>query len=66
MLVQHDANRPAPFGDSSLLEDREEHVLPLGLMALVGKSPEEPGCPPRCRLAYPGAWKKSRKSWQRF
>jgi hypothetical protein len=60
MLVQYDANRPALFGDVLLLEDREEHVL-LGVVALVGKPPEEPGCPSRCRLAYPGAWKKSRK-----
>jgi hypothetical protein len=53
MLVQHDANRPALFGDASLLEDREEHVLLLGVMALVGKLLEEPGCP--LRVAF-GEW----------
>src|SRR5262249_12891237 len=29
MLVQHDANRPALFGDAPLLEDGKEHVLLL-------------------------------------
>jgi hypothetical protein len=47
MLVQHDANRPALFGDAAPLEDGEEHVLLLGVVALVGKLLEEPGCPPR-------------------
>jgi hypothetical protein len=61
MLVQHDANPPARFGDAPLLEDGKRHVLLLlGVVALVGKPPEEPGCPSRCRLAYPGAWEKKR------
>ena len=46
-LVQHDANRPALFGDAPLLENGEEHVLLLGVVALVGKLLEEPGCPLR-------------------
>jgi len=47
MLVEHHANWPALFGDATLLEDREEHVFFLGVMALVGKLLEEPGCPLR-------------------
>src|SRR5262245_46226955 len=44
MLVKHDANWPALFGDASLLQDREENVLFLGVVALVGKLLKEPGC----------------------
>ena len=47
MLVQHHTNRPALFGDATLLEDGEKHVLLLGVMALVGKLLEESGCPLR-------------------
>ena len=56
MLVQHDANRPALFGDAPLLQNREENVLFLGMVALVGKLLEEPGCPLRetIREGLPG------------
>src|SRR5262249_6828650 len=47
MLVQHDANRPALFGDASPREEGEEDVLLLGVVALVGKLLEEPGRPLR-------------------
>jgi hypothetical protein len=47
MLVEHDADRPALLGDAPLLEEGEEHVLLLGVVALVGKLLEGPGCPLR-------------------
>lgn len=47
MLVQHDANWPALLGDAPVLEEGEEHVFLLGVVALVGKYPGEAGCPLR-------------------
>jgi hypothetical protein len=50
MLVQHEADRPALFRDAPLLQEREEHVFLLGVVALVGKLLEEPGYPLRKAL----------------
>jgi hypothetical protein len=52
MLMQHDANRHALIWDAPLLKDGEEHVLLLGVVALVGKLLEEPGGPQREAYTY--------------